>query len=120
MATPQNGTVSVEVNGDPVRVKGPVTYSLGGKMREEVMGQTGMLGFKVTPIPSHITFASMDADDVDLAALQGMTDKTVTLNLENGKTITLDRASFVGPLEVSSEEGEFEIKFVGSGGREIG
>ena len=96
MATPQNGTVSVQVNGETLRVKGPVTYALGGKIREEVMGQTGMLGFKVTPTAA------------------------ITLNLENGKTISLDRASFVGPVEVSSEEGEFEIKFVGAGGREIG
>ena len=120
MATPQNGTVSVQVNGETLRVKGPVTYALGGKIREEVMGQTGMLGFKVTPTAAHITFALMDAFDVDLVALQEMKEATITLNLENGKTISLDRASFVGPVEVSSEEGEFEIKFVGAGGREIG
>lgn len=119
MATPQNGTVSVRVNGDTLRVKGPVTYSLGGQAREEIMGQTGLLGFKVQPVPAHITFASMDADDVDLAGLQAVRDATVQLSLENGKTIALDRASFVGAIEANTEEGEFEVKFVGAGGREI-
>jgi len=119
MGAPQNGVVSLRSGGDVIRVKGPVSYSLGGKMREEVMGQTGVLGFKVVPAPPFVEFASMDAADVDLEALQGVVDTTITLQLENGKTIVLERASFTGALEASTEEGEFTARFVGMSGREI-
>lgn len=119
MAAPQVGTVSVRVNGDVLRLRGNVTYSLAGLVREAIEGPTGLAGFKVSGMAPFIEVESIDAQDVDLAALQDMQAATVTLQLRNAKTIVLNDASVVGNLEVSSEDGGFTVRFVGSSAKEI-
>lgn len=119
MAAPQVGTVSVRVNGDVLRLRGNVTYSLGGLVREAVEGPVGLAAFKVSGVAPFVEVETVDAPDVDLAALQDMQDATVTLQLRNAKTIVLSGASVVGALEVSSEDGGFPVRFVGSSAKEI-
>lgn len=119
MAAPQVGTVSVRVNGDVLRLRGNVTYSLGGLVREAVEGPLGLAAFKVSGMAPFVEVETVDAADVDLAALQDLSGVTVTLQLRNSKTIVLNDASVVGQLEVSSEDGGFSIRFVGSSAKEI-
>ena len=119
MSTPQNGIVAVRVNGNPLRLKGTVTHSLGGKTREVIEGPAGVVGFAVTFKAPFIEVASIDAEDVDLAELQKLKDQTITGSLENGKTIVLNEASTVGLIEVTSDAGEFTIRFAGTSAREI-
>lgn len=119
MAAPQVGVISVRVNGDVLRLRGNVTYSLGGLVREQIEGPTGLAGFKVSGIAPYVEAESIDAQDVDLAALQDMQAATITTQLRNGKTIVLNDASVVGALEVSSEDGGFSVRFVGSSAKEI-
>lgn len=119
MAAPQVGTVAVRVNGDVLRLRGNVTYSLGGLVREAVEGPVGLAAFKVSGMAPFVEVETVDASDVDLAALQDMQDATVTLQLRNSKTIVLNGASVVGQLEVSSEDGGFTVRFVGSSAKEI-
>lgn len=119
MATPQNGVVAVRVNGDPIRIKGTVTYSLGGKVREAVEGPTGLAGFAVKGMAAFVEVTSIDAEDVDLASLQGLTAQTVTVQLENSKTIVLNDASVVGLIEATTDEGEFTVRFVGATAKEV-
>ena len=120
MATPQVGLVSLRVNGDVLRIKGNVTYGLGGQVREPVNGQTGLIGFQVAQMGAFIEVESLDADDVDLGALQNMQDATITCQLRNGKTVVVSEASVVGRIEVSGEDGGFTVRFEGPNGREIG
>jgi len=119
MATPQNGVVAVRVNGDPIRIKGTVTYALGGKVREPVEGPTGLAGFSVKGMAAFVEVVSVDADDVDLGQLQGLTEQTITVQLENGKTIVVNDASVVGLIEASTDEGEFTVRFVGPTAKEV-
>lgn len=119
MAAPQVGVISVRVNGDVVRLRGNVTYSLGGLVREAVEGPVGLAAFKVMGVAPFVEVESVDASDVDLAALQDMQAATVTVQLRNAKTIVLNDASVVGAIEVSSEDGGFSVRFVGSSAKEI-
>lgn len=120
MASVQVGVVSFQVNGVPMRVKGNVTYGLGGEVREAIEGQTGLLGFKVNQMGAFLEVDSMDASDVDLAAVQSLSDVTATAQLRNGKTIVLPNASVVGRIEVSGEDGAFTVRFEAPSGREVG
>ncbi len=119
MAAPQVGVVSVRVNGDVLRLRGNVTYSLAGLVREAIEGPVGLAGFKVMGMAPFVEIESIDASDVDLAALQDLQDVTVTVQLRNAKTIVLNGASVVGNVEVSSEDGGFTVRFVGGSAKEI-
>lgn len=119
MATPQVGVVSLRVNGDVLRLKGNVTYGLGGQVREPIEGQTGLVGFMVKNQGAFIEVESIDASDVDLGALQNMQDATITCQLRNGKTVVVSEASVVGRIEVSGEDGGFTVRFEGPNGKEI-
>lgn len=119
MAAPQVGVVSVRVNGDVVPLRGNVTYSLGGLVREPVEGPLGLSAFKVSGMAGFIEVETVDTPEVDLAALQEIANATITAQLRNGKTIVLSGASVVGLLEVSSEDGGFTVRFVGSSAKEI-
>lgn len=119
MAAPQVGVVAVRVNGDVLRIRGNVNYSVGGLVREAIKGQAGLVGFSVKPEGAYIEIESIDASDVDLAALQQLEDQTVTAQLRNGKTIVVNAASVVGLIEVSGEDGSFTVRFEGPNGKEI-
>lgn len=119
MAAPQVGVVSVRLNGDVLRLRGNVTYSLAGLVKEAIEGPVGLAGFKVTGMAPFVEIESIDAADVDLPALQDLTGVTVTVQLRNSKTIVLNDASVVGNIEVSSEDGGFTVRFVGSSAKEI-
>lgn len=119
MAAPQVGVISVRLSGEVLRLRGNVTYSLGGLVREPIEGPNGLAGFKVVYMAPFIEVESIDAQDVDLAALQELQGVTGTLQLRNSKTVVLNDASVVGQLEVSSEDGGFTVRFVGSSAKEI-
>ena len=119
MATPQNGAVAVRLNGKILAIKGSITYSVGGKTREPVEGPTGLVAFAVKTQPAFVEVVSVDSSDVDLAALQELKDQTISLGLENGKTVVVYEASTVGLIEVTTDEGEFTVRFVGESAKEI-
>lgn len=119
MAAPQVGVISVRVNGEVLRLRGNVVYSLGGLVREAVEGPIGLAAFKVSGMAPFVEIETVDASDVDLAALQEIAAATITVQLRNAKTIVLNDASVVGLLEVSSEDGGFTIRFVGSSAKEL-
>ena len=119
MNPPLVGVVSVELNGEPLRIKGTVTYSLGGKVGEAIEGPTGLAGIARKRMAAFAEIVSIDASDVDLEALQELTAQTVTINLENDKTVVINSATVVGLIEVSTDEGEFTLRLVGPSGKEI-
>lgn len=119
MAAPQVGVVSVRVNGNAMRLRGNVTHSLGGLVREAIEGPVGLAGFRVSGMAPFVEVETIDASDVDLAALQEISEATITAQLRNGKTVVLNDASVVGNIEVSNEDGAFTVRFVGSSAQEI-
>lgn len=119
MPTPIAGVVAVRVNGDPLRIKGTVTYSLGGKVGEAIEGPTGLAGIARKQMAAFVEVVSIDAADVDISALQELTAQTITVQLENGKTVVLNDSTVVGLIEVTTDESEFTVRFVGPSASEI-
>ncbi len=119
MAAPQVGVVSVRVNGDVLALSGNVTHSLGGLVRETILGPAGVAGFKVSFVAPFVEADSIDSADVDMDGLQKIENATITTQLRNGKTIVLNGASVVGQLETSNEDGKFTVRFEGSTAKEI-
>ncbi|WP_294559147.1 phage tail tube protein [uncultured Mailhella sp.] len=105
------GRISFKVDGTLYEAKGSFSYNLGLDVREAIIGADGVHGYKETPQVSYIEGAVTDREDLDLEALVGADECTVTLELNNGKIITLSRAWFAGDGTASTEEAEIPVRF---------
>jgi len=112
MAQRRLGVRQLQIDGVVFLAKGGVSYSLGGDKLESVMGVDRRHGSKVTRIPAYIEVTITDAGQgFDLRALTKLTDSTINVDLENGKTIKLGHANYAAEGKVTAEEGEIEAKF---------
>lgn len=107
----RSGRISFKIDGTLYEAKGSFSYNLGLDVREAIIGADGVHGYKETPQVSYIEGAVTDREDLDLEALVGADECTVTLELNNGKIITLSRAWFAGDGTASTEEAEIPIRF---------
>lgn len=114
------GIILFKVNGDLHRAKGDFTYNLGIPKREAVVGSDGVHGFKDVPQVALIEGEITDSLGLDLAALAVAQDATVTLELANGKVISLRDSWFAGDGTGNTGEGNIAVRFESSGqGEEI-
>lgn len=105
------GIIHVKADGQVVEAKGNFSYGLGKPKREAIIGADKVHGYKETNQVSYIEGATTDSVDLDLAALLEQDDVTITLELNNGKVITLSEAWFAGEGKASTEEGEIEVRW---------
>jgi len=113
------GIIFFKVNGVMFNAKGSFTYNIGSPKREAVVGADAVHGFKEMPQVAYIEGAVTDSDELDLEALLSLRDATATLELANGKAIVLREAFFAGDGNVTTEEGEIEVRFEGLAGGEV-
>ena len=93
------GIIYVKVDGRQYDAKGAYTYNLGKPKRDAIIGSDGVHGYKETPQVAFIEGAVTDSDDLDLASLVTADNVTVTLELNNGKTIFYNGREVVNPTE---------------------
>ena len=113
------GILQATVNGERVLAKGSWTYNLGRPMREPITGADGFHGFKETPQPARIEGSVTRDSATDIDALLALEDATVQLNLRDGTVVVLRNASFAGQGDITTEEGEITVAFIGKGAEEI-
>lgn len=114
------GTIFVKVDGQQLQAKGSWTYNLGEAKKEMIVGADSVHGFKEMPQVPFIEGQITDSDQVDMAALRRTRDATVVLSLANGKVISLEEAVESSDGNVTTEEGEAEVRFEGFRATEIG
>jgi len=119
MSNRRAGVLYVKVDGVQYDAKGEFTYNLGQPKRDAIVGPDQVHGFKELPKVPFIEGAITDASDLDLAAFQNLVDSTMTLNLANGKTVTLRQAWYCADGDVTTEEAEVQVRFEGKGADEI-
>jgi len=113
------GIVFFKVNGEQFSAKGNWTYNIGTPKREAVVGADSVHGFKEMPQVPYIEGTITDNDELDLEALTKSRDITATLELANGKVISIENGFYAADGEGSSEEGELQIRIEGTSGSEI-
>lgn len=113
------GIIFFKVDGTQYDAKGNFTYNLGQSKREGILGADGVHGYKETPQQSFIEGEITDRSDLDLAALVKLDGVTVTLELGNGKVVTLRDAWFAAEGTGNSEEGNIQVRFEGMSGEEV-
>jgi hypothetical protein len=119
MADLRAGTITLKVNGGVLDAKGSFTYNLGIPLKKMIPGADRVHGaFSTVQVP-FIEGVVTDDEDLDLAALQGVMNATVTLDLANGKTILLSGACYAGEGNVTTEQGEIAVRWEGKTAVEI-
>lgn len=119
MATRRSGIIQFQVNGEVMDAKGNFSYNLGRPKREPILGSDVAHGYMEKPQIAFIEGEITDRDDLDLALLVTIEDATVTLRLNNGKTIAMRDAWYAGDGTGNSEEGNIPVRFEGLGAEEI-
>lgn len=113
------GILFLKVDGALLQAKGEFTYNIGRPKREAILGQDATHGYKELPQIAFIEGSITDKDDLSLENLVLTKDSTVTVELANGKTIVVREAWFAADGNVTSSEGEIEVRFEGIDGEEI-
>jgi len=113
------GIVLVKVDGEQYKAAGDFTYSLGLGKREALAGPDGVHGYKETPQTPFVEGEIRDHADLDLEAVMTATDVTVTLELANGKVISLTGAWWASDGQVGTADAKIKARFEGLYAEEI-
>jgi len=113
------GKIHFKVNGTTFRAKGEFTYNLGADKLTMISGVDGVHGPKSETVIPFIEGTITDGDDLDVKAMAQTQDATVTLELANGKVISLRGACFAADMDISTSEGEIPVRFEGLSAEEI-
>lgn len=113
------GILFLKVDGELFQAKGEFTYNINPVKRESVVGADGIHGFKEEPKVRFIEGAITDSDELDLQGFQSIRDATITLELANGKVVVLREAFYAADGDVTSSEGEIQVRFEAVDGEEV-
>jgi len=113
------GIISLKIDGESYRAKGNFTYSLGANKKEMVVGADGIHGYKELPQVPYIEGEITDSAEISMQALRNIVNATVTLDLANGKLISLRNAVEASDGVGNTEEGNQSIRFEGMSAEEI-
>lgn len=115
----RGGILYLKVNGEIYDAKGNFTYNLGQPKREGIVGADSVHGYKETPQAPFIEGEITDRPALDLAAMCQIDGSTITLELANGKVITLRDAWYAGEGTGNTEEGNIDVRFEGLSADEV-
>ena len=113
------GIIFVKVDGEQYDAKGDFTYNLGRPKRDPVIGSDGVHGFRETPQVAFIEGEITDRGTLDLDALVTIEGATVTLELANGKVISLKDSWYASEGTGNTGEGNIAVRFESRQGEEI-
>tara|TARA_B100001964_G_C14250752_1_gene609827 strand:- start:1538 stop:1894 length:357 start_codon:yes stop_codon:yes gene_type:complete len=87
------------------------SYSLGRELREEKLGQSGVLGFTTKVQAPYCEGTVVLTPETDVESILNTEDSTVVLELP-GKTFILHSAFFASDGKINTS-GDLEAKFIG-------
>jgi len=121
MTTPNRraGIIYFKIDGALQEAKGEFTYNLGLPKRTAIVGADSVHGYSEEVQVAFIEGAITDRSDLSLKTFQTLDGVTVTLELNNGKTITLRDAWYAGEGSVKTKEGEVAARFEGKTAEEV-
>lgn len=111
----------IKVDGAMLPTMPGAKLDLGGVVRASVIGDNAILGFSETKKPSMLECEISLGAGMSLAALQGITDATITYEADTGQTYVVRSAFVTETLNVTAGEGgKVALKFEGQPAEEMG
>ena len=94
--------------------KGNFTYNLGAPKREALIGADLVVqGYKEMGQVPFVEGEITDQRDLILSDFLNLENTTITLELANGKVVTIRNAWYAGDGNVGTEEGNIQLRFEG-------
>lgn len=113
------GIIYLKIDGEVFDAKGNFTYNLGRPKKEMIVGADRVHGIKETVQVPFIEGEITDKQELNLSDLLNITDATITLELNNGKTIVLKQATYSADGDGQTEDGNVQLRFEGMDADEI-
>lgn len=105
------GIIYVKVDGTQFDAKGEFNYNLGYPKLSAIIGADNVHGPKSEVQVSFVEGKVTDDSNLKIADIVLIRDATVTLELENGKTVVWRNAWYAGEGNVTTSEGEIDFRF---------
>ena len=94
--------------------KGNFTYNLGAPKREALIGADLVIqGYKEMGQVPFVEGEITDQRDLILSDFLNLENTTITLELANGKVVTVRNAWYAADGNVQTEEGNIQVRFEG-------
>lgn len=113
------GTAYIKVDSKQYTLGGSLTYSLNNVTRTGISGLSGVAGFTEAAHIPYIEGEFFTTEEFDIMELANITSATVTVELVNGKIISLEQAWQSGDIEPDASAGTCTIRFEGIKGTVI-
>lgn len=107
------GICYVNVDGNPLPVRGNVTIHAAKTVRTGIAGADGVHGFSEMPAIPAVELDISMKEGVSAEAIQAMADNTVMAERADGTVYTLRNAWKAGPAEINAIEGSMRVRFEG-------
>ena len=110
----RGGTIMFKVDSVLRDAKGSFTYHIGNPKREAIISSDlTIAGYKEMGQVPFVEGVITDQGDLGLAEFTNLENTTITLELANGKVFTLRNAWYAADGNVTTEEGEIQVRFEG-------
>ena len=113
------GIAFLAVDGSNYMLQGDLAYQVSKVERKSLTGQDAVHGYSEMPVAGHISATIRDSGGLSVAALNRMTNVTVTCELANGKVIIGRNMWAVDVQEVKTPEASIDIKWEGASVEEM-
>ena len=117
MAEKVAGTVSLNVDGEIIKVKGSTSHSMVSFERESIIGLDSVHGFSEKPVAPFIEVTATTTSNLDVGKLADNTNGTITLLTANKKCV-LSGAYITTQPSSNAENGEVTLRWEGVSGSE--
>lgn len=112
------GQVDIEIDGSRQPTSGESTLQIGGPQRENVAGDYEAGSFMERTVPSRMVIGLRHIDGVSIASMRPITDATLIMKADNGKTWVVRGAYFVEASEFG-QDGKASVTFEGQPAEEL-
>lgn len=107
------GEAFVKVDSRQLSVRGTLTISPNRVTRSPISGLDGFHGYQAVHRAPYIEVEITNRAQFPLTDLMGITDATVTAELETGEVWVLRNAFQSGDLELAAQDGSATVRFEG-------
>lgn len=110
---PVGGTAYLKINGQQLALAGTFKFKPGGVVREGQVGLSGPVGYTEKPTMPSVEAEIFLTPDIDLKAINGFNNETITFELANGQAYTLSNAFQANEIDADGGEGKTTLIFQG-------
>lgn len=118
--TVRSGKIILKIDGTRRFIASDnIDYNLGADKREALIGPDSIPGFKVMPQVAFFEGEIRDDSDLALDDLLNLESSTLTLELSNGKNISMPNAFFASEGNIGTNEANVAFRFEAESAFEI-